>query len=76
MKPYTQLFANCANRRQAKIYNISRTLNATADALARPVNVPTNASFENICAPIAIMITSALCKHILCKAACSFLLLI
>lgn len=49
MKPYTQLFANCANRRQAKIYNISRTLNTTADALARPVNVPTNASFENMC---------------------------
>jgi hypothetical protein len=52
MKPFTQLFANCASRRRAKIYYISRTLNSTADTLARQaftVNVPTNVSFEHMC---------------------------
>lgn len=35
MKAFTQIFDNCVSNRQAKVYRISRTLNTTADALAR-----------------------------------------
>lgn len=45
MKPYTQAFDNCASTRRAKVYKISRTLNTTADALARQAfSVPDTSS--------------------------------
>lgn len=52
MKPFTQIFDNCATSRRAKVYKISRTLNTTADALTRQafsVSVPTIQSFETVC---------------------------
>lgn len=35
IKPYTQMFKNTANRRHGKIVKINRTMNSTADVLAK-----------------------------------------
>jgi hypothetical protein len=52
MKPFTQIFDNCVINRQVKVYKISRTINNTADVLARLAfssTVNTSLSIEFAC---------------------------
>jgi hypothetical protein len=60
IKPFTQIFTNCSAYRQAKIFEISRNLNSTADSLARQAFSLNPAQLMSLCALICITVTSAL----------------
>jgi len=47
MKPFTQEFDICTTATQANLYKISRTLNTTADALARQAFFGSETSFQS-----------------------------
>lgn len=49
IKFFTQLFSNYARCRQYKIFKISRSINTTADALARQAFSDSACSFESSC---------------------------
>jgi hypothetical protein len=83
MKPFTQEFDICTTATQANLYKISRTLNTTADALARQAFFGSETSFfpdylylQFLWLSVPLVTGTALCNPTLCKVTCSFMLLI
>ncbi|OQU90593.1 hypothetical protein SORBI_3001G004550 [Sorghum bicolor] len=52
IKPFTQIFANCVTNRQSYLHKIHRSLNSTADSLARQAYSSDTLQFESHCSSV------------------------